>query len=156
LSYHRASKTAPLGGAASMTVCTNDVALCHLIEHALPVAISESGPDAELLVTEVVELEHERIALFAVDTGVGFEVADEVVDAFSDDSPLAPYRCLDVSLSVSGIVLLLVRGPTGPAVVVELSQGLTPPGEFLRRFLNSAPAAAPHGTRLMIRTDVPC
>jgi hypothetical protein len=33
LSYHRASEAAPVGGAPTMTVCTNDVALSDLVEH---------------------------------------------------------------------------------------------------------------------------
>jgi hypothetical protein len=40
----------------------------------------------------VVELKHDRVGLAAVDTGMRFEVADQIGDAFSDDCPLAPYR----------------------------------------------------------------
>ena len=66
MSYHRASEAAPLCGATSMTVCTNNLALCHLVEDALPLAVSETGSDAELLVAEMVELEDDRIGLAAV------------------------------------------------------------------------------------------
>ncbi len=68
MSYHRASEAAPLCGAASMTVCTNDLALCHLVEDALPFAVSKALPDTELLVSEMVELEHDRVGLAAVRT----------------------------------------------------------------------------------------
>jgi len=46
-----------------MTVCTNDVALGDLVEDRLPVAVTEALSDAEALVAQVVELEHQRIAL---------------------------------------------------------------------------------------------
>jgi len=55
-----------MSGAASMTVCTNDLALCNLIEHALPVSVLKTLGDAELLVPEMVELEHDRIGIAAV------------------------------------------------------------------------------------------
>jgi hypothetical protein len=57
LSYHRTSEAAPLGGAASMTVCTNDLALCHLVD-------------------DVVELQHDRIPLAAVDARMLAQVGD--------------------------------------------------------------------------------
>lgn len=60
------SETAPLRGAASMTVCTNDLALCHLVEDALPLAVSEACGDAEFLVAEMIELEDDRVGLAAV------------------------------------------------------------------------------------------
>src|ERR1700742_4687789 len=59
-----------------MTVCTNDVALGDLVEDRLPVTVAEALSDAEALVAQVVELEHERIALAAVDAGVLVEEAD--------------------------------------------------------------------------------
>jgi hypothetical protein len=37
-----------VSGSASMTVCTNDLALCNLVEDALPVAIAGAFGDAEL------------------------------------------------------------------------------------------------------------
>jgi hypothetical protein len=43
-----------------MTVCTNDLALCHLVEDALPIAITKSRCDAEFLVAQTVELEDDR------------------------------------------------------------------------------------------------
>jgi hypothetical protein len=52
-----------------MTVCTNDLALCHLVEDALPIAVPEPVVDPELLVPQMVELQHDRIPLAAVDAG---------------------------------------------------------------------------------------
>jgi len=70
LSYHRTREATPTSGAASMTVCTNDLALCNLVEHALPIPISKTLGNAELLVPEVVELEDHRIALPAIHAGM--------------------------------------------------------------------------------------
>lgn len=89
MSYHRTREAAPLGGAATMTVCTNDVALGHLVENALPRAVSKSLPDAEFLVSEVIELEHDRVALAAVDAWVLTQVGHQILDAFSDQGLLA-------------------------------------------------------------------
>jgi hypothetical protein len=49
-----------------VTVCTNDLALCNLVEDALPIPVLKALGDAELLVPEVVELEDDRIGLSAV------------------------------------------------------------------------------------------
>ena len=66
MSYHRAREAAPLRGAATMTVCTNHLALCHLVKHALPRPVSKARPDAELLVPEVVKLKDDGVGLTAV------------------------------------------------------------------------------------------
>jgi hypothetical protein len=89
LSYHRASETAPLRGAASMTVCTNDLALCHLVKNALPGPVPKTRPDAELLVAKVVELEHDRIALAAVRARVLAQIGDQILDPLCDERLLA-------------------------------------------------------------------
>lgn len=89
MSYHRASEAAPLRGAATMTVCTNDVALGHLVEDALPPAVSKPLSDGELLVAKVIELEDDRIALAAADTRVLAQVSHQVLDAFGNQSLLA-------------------------------------------------------------------
>jgi len=70
LSYRRAEEAASLRGAAPMTVCTNDVALCNLVEHVLPVPVRDPLGDREFLVPQVVELEDDRIALAAIDAGM--------------------------------------------------------------------------------------
>ncbi|HEX3735473.1 MAG TPA: hypothetical protein VHU86_10020 [Solirubrobacterales bacterium] len=66
MSYHRASEATPASGAASVTVCTNNLALCNLVEDALPVAVSQALGDAELLVAQMVELQDDGIGLSAV------------------------------------------------------------------------------------------
>ena len=53
-----------------MTVCTTDVALRHLVEDGLPVAVAQAAGDVERLVLKMVELEDERISFAAVHTGM--------------------------------------------------------------------------------------
>ncbi|HSS42541.1 MAG TPA: hypothetical protein VLK37_08340 [Solirubrobacterales bacterium] len=70
MSYRRADEATPYCGAASMTVCTNDVALCNLVEHVIPVAVPHSARDVEFLVPQMVELEYDGIGLAAVNARV--------------------------------------------------------------------------------------
>ena len=70
MSYRRTRESATAGGSASVTVCTNDLALCHLVENALPLAVSKAGGDAEFLVAEMVELQDNRVSLAAVCAGM--------------------------------------------------------------------------------------
>ncbi len=121
MSYHRTDEAASLSGAASVTVCTNDVALCHLVEDAPPVPVPKAVADPEILVPKMVELEDERIGFTAVCTWMVAEVADQIGNAFDDDFPATACRRVDVSLFVRGVVLLLVGGTTMAAVVVPLA-----------------------------------
>jgi hypothetical protein len=73
-----------------MTVCTNDLALCNLVEDALPIAVSEPIADAELLVPQMVELKHDRICLSAVDAGMPTQVRDQILDSSGRRFPSAP------------------------------------------------------------------
>jgi hypothetical protein len=70
LSYRRADEAAPFRGAATVTVCTNHLALCNLVKDVLPIAVSDAVGDAELLIPKMVELEHDGIALATVDAGM--------------------------------------------------------------------------------------
>lgn len=144
MSYHRTSEAAPSSGAASMTVCTNDLALCNLVEDALPVATLDTLGNAELLVSEMVELKDDRVGLPAVNARVLSQVGDEKLDAFSNHGLLSGPRLLDVSLAVGSVVLLLISGPTRAAVVVALPAGFSPPGKALQRFLLMTAPALPH------------
>jgi hypothetical protein len=72
-----------------MTVCTNDLALCHLVENALPGSVPQTRRNAELLVPKVVELEHDWIVLAAVRAGVLAQIGDQVLDPLSDKNLLA-------------------------------------------------------------------
>jgi len=75
-----------------MTVCTNDLALGNLVEHVLPRPILKSLRDREFLVAKMVELEHDRIALPAVDAGMLAQEGDDVVGALGDELQLPSSR----------------------------------------------------------------
>jgi hypothetical protein len=145
LSYHRACEAAPLSGAASVTVCTNDLALCNLVEDALPIAVLNSLRNAKLLVPEMVELKHDRIGLSAIDARVLAQIDDEEFEALDDQSPLSDSCLLDVPLTIGLVVLLLVRGAARPAVVVALPPSLPPPSEIVQRLFPRTAPASPHG-----------
>lgn len=78
MSYRRARESGPEGGSASVTVCTNHVALVDLIQDSLPAVVPQALGDDEALVAQVVELEHERVALAAVYAGMRGEEHDEI------------------------------------------------------------------------------
>jgi len=144
LSYHRASEAAPASGAAPVTVCTNDLALCNLVEHALPISISKALGNVELLVSEMVELENDRVGFAAVCARVFTQVGDQILEALRDDEPLPRHGLSDISPAVNPVVLLLVLSSTRAAIVVPLPTALAPPSEVLKRFLFAAAPASPH------------
>jgi hypothetical protein len=127
-----------------VTVCTNDVALCNLGEHVVPVAASYTGCDPELLVPKMVELQNDGVGLSAVSARVIAKVGDE------EDQALFKLRLrpsgggVDVSLSVGPVVLLLVLGLSGPTIGLPLLALAPMPGEFLLRFLRFAARAQLH------------
>jgi hypothetical protein len=108
-----------MSGAASMTVCTNDLALCNLVEDALPIAVSDALGDAELLIPKVVELEDDKIGLAAVRAGMLAQERNEVVEAFRGDLLLSLSGLIDAAPTIGSVVLLLVRGSTRAAIVVR-------------------------------------
>lgn len=70
-----------------MTVCTNDVALVDLGEDGGPAVIAQALRDAEALVVEMVELEHEWICLAAVRAGSRAEELNQVFGSLAGNSP---------------------------------------------------------------------
>jgi hypothetical protein len=68
-----------------VTVCTNDLALVDLAKDILPVAGPKSGGDAELLGTEMIELQDDWIGLAAVDAGTFPKEPDQESHAFGDE-----------------------------------------------------------------------
>ncbi|HEX6204659.1 MAG TPA: hypothetical protein VFZ29_02485 [Solirubrobacterales bacterium] len=135
MSYRRAEEAAPYCGAAPMTVCTNDVALCNLVEHVLPAPALKACRDREFLVPQVVELQHDRIVLAAVDAGVFSQEGDDKKGPLFDQGFLALPGSGDVALFVGPIVLPLVLGPAGTAIGLSLPLLPAVPGEFLVWFL---------------------
>ena len=141
MSYHRAGESGPKSGPPTMTVCTNHVALCDLVEDRLPFTVPDAFGDVEVLGFEVVELEDQGIALAAVDAGVLAEELDEVSGPFGDDRLLVEEGFRDVALFVRGVVFLFVGRSAGAAVVVSLPAGLSAPGEVGEREESVAAAA---------------
>jgi hypothetical protein len=80
-----------------MTVCTNDVTGVDLVEHSTPIALAKTSGDVEVLVPEVIELEHERVGLAAVDAGPRAEELDEISGALGDESLFPAHRIRDIN-----------------------------------------------------------
>src|SRR6185312_7052210 len=138
--YRRAREAAPAGGAASVTVCTNDVALGDLVEHGLPVALGEPVRDVEALVGQVVELEDERVGLSAVDTRVLAE--HQIRGAFRDQRAFSASRIRDVTLPVRQVVLASVSRSAGAAVVVAPTAWVAAPRKVRSCLALSATSAS--------------
>ena len=118
MSYRRAREPSPEGSSASMTVCTNDVALRNLIENALPVAVSDRRADAEQLLAPVIEFEDERVCLSTIGTSVRTEKFHEVHGTLRGDPLFTASRVLDVASAVRCVMLMTVGGSTRAAIVV--------------------------------------
>jgi hypothetical protein len=114
-----------------MAVRTDHRASLDLVEYRLPFVAADAHGDAEALVPDVVELEHQRVGLSAVDARPLAEELDEVGRALGDQRALSTRRIGDVALAVGRIVLLFVCSPTRATVVVALALGLPMPGELV-------------------------
>lgn len=123
-----------------MTVCTNDVALGDLVDYGGPVAVAQAFGDVEPLGSDVVELEHERIGLAAVDARLLAKEGHEVCGPLGYERALAAEGIRHVALAVRCVVLAFVSRPAYSAVVVALPASLPAPGEVGGRL--ALPAAA--------------
>ena len=103
-----------------MTVRANDFALRDLFEDRLPARLDEPRADFEILVAEVIEVQHHRVGLPAVSARMSLEVVDQELRSLHPKPALRLGGLLDVALLVRLIVLALVRGATRTA---ELSPG---------------------------------
>ncbi len=135
MSYRRANESATTGGPAPVTVCTNDLALVDLPQNRGPFACSESCRDAELLVSQVIELEDDGVALSAVDAWAGAKELDEESHPLENENVFAAVRFGDVALAVGQIVLAFVRGTAGSAVGVPLASLAAMPREQRNRLV---------------------
>ena len=141
LSYRRAREPASQGGSPTMTVCTNHLARVDLVEDRLPAAVAERGGDTEVLGSEVVELEDQRIGLATVRTRAFAEQLDEVGRSLCDQRLFASDRVRDVAVAVLGVVRSFVVCSAWAAVVVALPARLSAPGE-VGAWLRSLAASA--------------
>ncbi len=142
LSYHRARKTSTTGGSATVTVCTNYLALVDLAKDCLPVPVPYAGRYTEFLVGQVIELQHDRVCLPAVDAGVPAEKRDQEQHPFCDERFFPPPRRGDVPLTVGEIVLAFVGGSAWTAIGIALQHRPSTP-RIRARGLGFAASAAP-------------
>jgi hypothetical protein len=141
LSYPRTREPCSQGCSPTMTVCTNDVAGVDLVENRLPPTVAQTCGDVEVLVPEVIELEHERVGLAAVDAGSRAKELDEICGALGDERLFPAHRIGHVALAVRRIMLAFVSRSAGAAVVVSLTAGPSAPSEVRERLGLSATAA---------------
>jgi len=98
-----------------MAVGADDLAFRDLLDDGLSAVIEEVLTDIEGLVADVVELEHDRVRLPALDARMRSEVLDQSECALVTE-PTLHHRCLvDVALPVGEVVLLAIGGATRPA-----------------------------------------
>jgi hypothetical protein len=112
-----------------MTVCTNDLALVDLPKHVVPSATPQPRRDGELLVGEVIELQHDRVGLSAVDARSLAKKPDEEPHPLGYEHLFSACRCCEVTLAVGERVLAFVRGSARAAVGVALSAVAAVPGK---------------------------
>jgi hypothetical protein len=72
----RSNRTEAASCPSTMAVRAYDVAFLHLFEERLPIAIGEASTDVEALLSEVIELEDQRICFTAVDAWPRLEVLE--------------------------------------------------------------------------------
>jgi hypothetical protein len=140
-----------------VTVCTNHVALCHLVKDALPGSLAPALADAEFLVAQTVELEDERICLPAIDAWVLSQEGNQTLDPLDEDFLAPAARVVYVSLPMGRIMLLLVLGtgkadgscPASPSIFAATrSPRLVSPAGIVRS------ASLGRGATVSMRTDV--
>jgi hypothetical protein len=78
----------------------------------------------------VIELQHERVRLSAVNARMRLEELDQILGPFRRKRALSPSGVLDVLRSVVGVVLVVIIGAAGLAVVVPLAESLPSPREL--------------------------
>jgi hypothetical protein len=96
--------------AAAVAISTNDLALFNLREKSRPAPVSYAISDAEILTTDVIELENEDIWFAAINARMRTEKLNEVVPSLLD---LAPRYCsgpFDISLPICCVVLAVILG----------------------------------------------
>jgi hypothetical protein len=97
--------------------------------------------DRELLVPEVIELEHDGIGLAAVNARVPREECEQARRSLHRERPLSSASLIDVPLFVRAVVLPFICGSTRPAEIVPLASMLSSPVELRYRLQLMAPSA---------------
>jgi hypothetical protein len=68
-----------------MTVGTYDLALLDLGQNGFPGPFAHASADTELFVSQVIELQHERVALPTIDAGMLTKKRNEIGSALGND-----------------------------------------------------------------------
>jgi hypothetical protein len=126
-----------------VAVRADDLALLDFVENGLPASVMDFPTDIEELLAQVIELQDDGVVLSAVDARVGLEELDQIERALPEPFPLDDCSLVDVSLSVSQIVLPSIGRPAWPAHGVALDLALATPGkgvEWLKFLAATAPA----------------
>ena len=111
-----------------MAIGANNLALGDLIEDLLPRTLAEALRNVEPLVTEVIELQDERILLAAVDAASLAEEVEEIFRVLLRQTLFAPRRLCQVAVAVREEV-----GLARATVGMELFERRPVPGELRDR-----------------------
>ena len=141
-SGRHACEPGPLCRPPAMAVRAHDLALRDLVEDGLPAASPQPDRDREVLTADVIELEHKRIALPAVDTRARTEELDQICGALGDEGIFAARRGSDIALPICDVVRSFVGGTARSAISVELVLVLPVPRELMCRSPPAAPSTA--------------
>ena len=128
-----------------MAVGTDDFALFHLVENVLPSSFREVPRYLKsllALLVDVIELEHHRVALSAVDTRMPREVLEEKEGSLNAAQFFLRAGLLDVAGLVGEVVLAVICSVARTAHVVPLTLLFTSPREVLDGLPLPAPATA--------------
>ena len=113
-----------------MAVRANDLASRDLVKDGTPAVLADAVGDVELLSTEVIELEDDRVALTAVCAGMLAEEVKEERRPFCHEGVPPVRRRGNVALSICEVVLSFISGSARAAVGVELSYSPAAPGKL--------------------------
>jgi hypothetical protein len=129
-----------------VAVCTDDLALLHLVENILPPPLGEVPRDLKRLLAfllDVVEFEHHWVALSAVDARMGREELEQKESALNATQLFLDAGLRDVSALVSEVVLAVISGVAWTTHVVSLALGFASPREARDGLsFTAAPASA--------------
>jgi hypothetical protein len=114
-----------------MTVRTHDLALRDLVENRLPAVASDAKGDLEVLASQVIEVEDDRVGLTAVDARMLAEEGNEIGHALDEKPSFPPGIVIDVSRAVGCRVRAFVLGLAFAAVGLPSTDSLPMPRKFI-------------------------
>jgi hypothetical protein len=115
----------------TMAVRAHHIASVDLVENGLPVVTADPDRDAEALASYVVELEHQRVGLSAVEAWPLAEELDQIGHPLGNQHAFFDATRSRHTVAVGRVVLWFVLGSTRAAVVVALAFSPAVPGKLL-------------------------